>query len=259
MSANSQQSHASRRDEHEPLVILPGLLCDSRMFAAQIEKLGASVVDGFYGGSDSIEAMASYALDRMPARCALLGHSMGGRVALAVWQRAPERVTRLALASTGVHDIKAGEAEKRFALKDIGRVQGDEALVDAWLPSMIGPSHRQDPSLLAELKAMAVSAGTATYERQVSALLHRPAATSVLATITCPTLVIVGADDSWSPIHQHQAIAAAIGGARLRIIPGAGHMTPAEAPEPFNEMLRDWLSWPTRTLPSEIVQQRTRA
>jgi pimeloyl-ACP methyl ester carboxylesterase len=228
----------------EPLVILPGLMCDSRMFGAQIEALSAQVVGGFYGKADRIGAMADYALAQMPDHCALLGHSMGARVALEIWRRAPERIARLALADTGVHPVGDGEAERRFALRDIGLRDGDEALVDAWLPPMVGISHRQDKALLAGLRAMAVAAGTATFERQILALLHRPEAIGVLGTISCPTVVIVGAEDEWSPVAQHQRIAAAIPGARLRVLAKAGHMAPAEDPHGFNEILRDWLSWP---------------
>jgi pimeloyl-ACP methyl ester carboxylesterase len=216
------------------------------MFAAQVEELGALVIDGFYGCADSIAAMAEYALERMPARCALLGHSMGARVALAIWQRAPERVARLTLADTGVHDVAPGEAAKRYALRDLGRAQGDEALVDSWLPPMVGPGGREDPSLMAALKAMTLSAGTAVFERQIEALLNRPPAFPILETVACPTAVIVGACDQWSPVDQHEAIAAAVPEARLWVIPGAGHMAPAEAPEQFNAILRDWLSWPAR-------------
>jgi len=231
------------RSTCEPLVILPGLLCDSRMFGAQIEALSAQVVDGFYGTADRIGAMADHALARMPKRCALLGHSMGARVALEIWRRAPDRIARLALADTGVHPVRAGEAEGRFALRDIGLRDGDEALVDRWLPPMVASARRQDERLMAGLRAMAVAAGTAVFERQIEALLHRPEAINVLATVTCPTVVIAGAQDEWAPVAQHRRIADAIPGARLRILPAAGHMAPAEDPQGFNDILHDWLSW----------------
>lgn len=225
-----------------PLVILPGLMCDSRMFLHQLAAFGGGCVDGFYGGADSIGAMVDYALERMPARCALLGHSMGARVALELYRRAPARVARLALADTGVHPVRPGEAEKRFALRDLGRRDGMGAMVDQWLPPMIGPAHAGDRALYAALRAMSVDAGLATYEAQINALLTRPDAAPVLPTITCPTAVIVGRDDQWSPVGQHQEMEAAIPGARLFIIDKAGHMAPAEEPAAFNDALRAWLA-----------------
>lgn len=229
----------------EQVVILPGLMCDSRMFGAQIHAFGALVVDGFYGGADRIEAMAAYALARLPDRCALLGHSMGARVALEIWRQEPERVERLALADTGAHAPRPSEAEKRYALRDLGRSAGSEALVDRWLPPMIGPAHREDRDLYAALRAMAVDGGMAAFERQVEALLHRPTVDNLLQTITCPTFAIVGRNDEWSPVAQHEAIVVRIAGAQLRVVENAGHMAPAEEPERFNDMMREWLAWPS--------------
>lgn len=225
------------------IVILPGLLCDSRMFAGQVAALDAKVIDGFYGAAESIGAMAAYALERMPARSALVGHSMGARVALEIWRRAPERIARLALADTGVHLPREGEAAGRWRLRDLGRDHGDATLVDAWLPPMLGRRAAGDEALFSRLRAMAIDAGTATFERQATALLARPDVTALLPTIDCPTAVIVGDEDRWSPVEQHRAIAAAIPSARLRILPGAGHMAPAEDAAGFNAILRNWLDW----------------
>ena len=203
----------------------------------------AKVIDGVYQGCDRIEAMAHYALARMPQRCALLGHSMGGRVALEIWRLAPERIARLALADTGIHAVKAGEREKRFVLHDTGVAHGDAALVDQWLPPMIGPNRRGDPDLVDMLRTMCVAAGTEVYRRQVEALLHRPDPHDLLSTIDCPTWLMVGSDDAWSPVSQHEEITALIPGARLRVIEGAGHMAPAEAPEAFNAAISEWLDY----------------
>ena len=225
------------------LVILPGLLCDSRMFEAQVEAFHAEVIDGFYDGADRIRAMALYALERMPERVSLLGHSMGGRVAIEIWRLEPKRVDRLLLANTGVHQVLPGEADKRYKLRELGQTNGDEALVDAWLPGMVGESKRGHQDLMNSLRAMATDAGTAVFTRQIDALLNRPDAESVLASIDCPTFVVAAAEDQWSPIKQHQAIAAAIPKAELRVLAQAGHMAPAEDPAAFNEVVREWLSW----------------
>ena len=218
-----------------PLAILPGLLCDSRMYGAQLAAFPqAVVIDGFYGGARSLEAMAEIALKQLPGRFALVGHSMGGRIALEIMRREPERAAALVLADTGVHPVQPGEADKRLALRDIGRSQGIAALVDAWLPPMIAPDRRCDAALVEPLTAMCVAAGLATYEAQIEALLSRPDAADVLPAIACPTLVITGAQDSWASPAQHEAIAAAIPGAELVVVPGAGHMLPTEDPAAFN-------------------------
>lgn len=227
------------------LLILPGLLCDSRMFAAQIDAFpGAVAVDGFYAGCDRIEAMADYALARAPERFALLGHSMGARIALEVIRKAPERVERIALADTGIHPVKPGEADKRYALRDIGREQGIAALVDAWLPPMVGAANRGDAALMASLRAMCIDAGQQTFERQIEALLNRPDTDAVLASIRVPAVAIVGDEDQWSPVDQHADMAERIPGAQLRIVETAGHMAPAEKPQQFNQILREWLDRP---------------
>ncbi|MBT0670851.1 alpha/beta hydrolase [Novosphingobium profundi] len=232
----------------EALVILPGLLCDSGMFGAQLDAFPhAIVIDGFYGGADRLEAMADYVLDRMPPRVSLLGHSMGARVALEVCRMAPRRVARLALADTGIHPVREGEAAKRHALRDIGRTHGFETLVDAWLPPMIGPARRDDKDLYAALRAMCLRAGQSVFEAQIEALLHRPGVEDVLAALSCPVALVVGEDDAWSPPSQHQEIAETIAPhwadpCPLSVIPRAGHMAPAEAPDAFNEAVRRWLT-----------------
>ncbi len=232
------------RPDHAPLAILPGLLCDSRMFPGlQARFREAMFVDGFYADASSISAMADYALRRLPARFALLGHSMGARVAIEIWTMAPERVERIALADTGSHLPRPGEREKRHALRDIGREFGFERLIGEWLPPMVAPENHANADLMAMLETMACSSGQACFERQIEALLSRPAVDPVLPGIGCPAFVIVGQEDRWSPIAQHRAIADAIPGAQLRIIPGAGHMAPAEAPGAFLDVVAEWLAW----------------
>lgn len=232
-------------DSSDALILLPGLMCDGTVFAGQLARFpGARAVDRFYGGARSLAAMAEHVLAQMPERASLLGHSMGARVALEVVRRAPERVTRLALADTGVHPVRPGEARQRLALSDIGGEHGITALVEAWLPPMLAPQARSDEALMASLRAMCLRAGMATWDAQVAALLSRPEVESLLPTIRCPTLVLVGRLDCWSPPEQHEVLAAAIPGAMLRVIEGAGHMAPVERPAEFSHAIAEWLALP---------------
>lgn len=224
------------------MFILPGLLCNLSMFGATMEAFpGASGVDDFYRRETSLGGMAEYALARAPERFTLLGHSMGARIALEVMRRAPDRVERLILADTGIHPVQPGEQDKRHALRDVGRAQGFAALVDGWLPPMLAPAAREDVALVADLRAMCLSAGQSGFERQIGALLTRPEVESLLPAIACPTLSIVGELDAWSPPAQHERIAALIPGATLSVVAGAGHMLPAEDPTGFNGAIARWL------------------
>lgn len=224
-----------------PLVLLPGLICDQRIFAGQMEHFDGAVAHPGFGERTSFAEMAREVLATAPARMSLLGHSMGARVALEIWRTAPERVERLALVSTGVHLTRPGEAEKRFALRDLGRSQGPEALVDKWLPPMVAADRAGDEALMARLRQMCVDNGVEAYAAQIAALLARPEVESLLPGIDVPALVAVGTADIWSPPAQHRAIAAALPQALYREIDGAGHMLPAEAPDALNAVIDEWL------------------
>ena len=228
-----------------PLLLLPGLICDAHIWAPQTDALRAQrqivAVDG-YGESDSLEAMAEHALANAPERFIVIGHSMGGRVALEILRRVPDRVVGLGLISTGVHSPKPNEAEGRFALLARGVEEGMDALIDAWLPPMVWEPNHLQPGLMEGLQAMCQEAGLDSYERQIRALLARPEVESLLPTINCPVLVATGAHDAWASPAQHEGFAAHIPNARLVIIPGAGHMVPLEQPEAMTGALVDWLA-----------------
>jgi pimeloyl-ACP methyl ester carboxylesterase len=230
------------------LLLCPGLICDPRLFEAQLVAFPqARAVEG-YGLADTIDAMAAIALAVADAegvtRFDLFGHSMGGRVALEVYRRAPERIRRLALASTGVHPVSAAEPEKRLALQRIGHEQGFEALVDTWLPPMVADANRRKDALYQPMRQMCLDQGQAQFDAQIKALLGRPEVKGLLPSIACPTLVMTGELDSWAPPHQHEEIAAAIPDSELVIVAGAGHMLPAEAPEAVNAAIAAWLDRP---------------
>ena len=225
------------------LLFLPGLICDARTFAAQTAAFADSRAIEGYGLADSLPAMAEIVLEQAPDEFDLFGHSMGGRVALEVFRLAPDRVRRLALSSTGVHSLGEGEPAKRHALQAIGHEQGYEALVDAWLPPMVAEHNRGLP-IYAEMRRMCLDQGQAMFDAHINAQLTRPEQASVLEAITCPTLVMTGELDAWSPPAQHEAIAARIADSTLVIVEGAGHMLPLEAPDAVNQAISAWLSRP---------------
>jgi len=228
----------------QTLCLLPGLLCDRYVFETQMRALATQfdvrVAD--FRGHDSINSMAESVLAIAPPRFALAGHSMGGRVALAVMRIAPERVERLALLDTGAGPASDSEPRQRQLLVDLAHAEGMTALARRWLPPMVHPARLLDQALMQPLTAMVERMTPEIFERQVRALLNRPDATDVLRHIHCPTLIGVGRQDGWSPLAQHQAMANVIGHARLAIFEDCGHMSTVEAPDAVTAALGSWLA-----------------
>ncbi len=233
---------------HNTLILLPGLVCDSAVWAPQVQALSprmdCHVVD--YGLRESIAAMAKHVLETAPSPSfALAGHSMGGRVALEVLRLAPERVHHLALLDTGTSPLAGGVAgakEKagRKILLEIASQKGMRAMAAQWARPMIHPSRHATPLFDAVLDMLERSSAE-QFAAQIHALLTRPDATPVLPTITCPTLVLTGREDLWSPPEQHQAMAAAISHAQLVIAEQCGHMSTLEQPRVVNAAFENWL------------------
>lgn len=222
--------------------MLPGLMCDARVWTAQVATFGHArdVLVADYGDADSIVEMARRALAAAPPHFALAGHSMGARVALEIWRLAPHRVSRLALLDTGFHLPDEREPAARHALLAFGRENGIAALAERWLMPMIAPDNR-DADATQSLREMVIDAGLDRFAAQVRALLGRPEIETLLASVTVPVLVGVGSEDRWSPPAQLRAMAAKIPGAQFVEFAGAGHMAPAERPDAVNHALRLWL------------------
>ncbi|KEA65162.1 Beta-ketoadipate enol-lactone hydrolase [Marinobacterium lacunae] len=230
------------------LMLLPGLLCDDAVWREQAEALDnwhCQIVD--YGSADTITAMADIVLRQAPARFALAGHSMGGRVALEVIRQAPERVSRIALLDTGYEGRPSGEAgeperTKRMALLAQARTEGMRAMGEVWSRGMVHPDRLSDTALMESILAMIERKTPDLFAAQINALLNRPDATAVLRALRCPTLLMVGRQDSWSPVERHEEMARLAPDSVLQVIEDAGHMSTMEQPQAVSAMLRQWLA-----------------
>jgi len=226
------------------VILLPGLLCDERLWAAQTKGLAgpSRVVTANLTPYESIESMADGVLDEIPGRFDLAGFSMGGCVALEVVARAPERVCRLALLSTSPKGILP--AVRQHYLDSIASIEAgglDAYLADAF-PLYVAPGRAHDRALWDIFAAMARSLGPAVAVRQMHSLLGYRGFESDLGRIACPTTVICGREDRRTPVAVHVELAGRIPKARLRVIEGAGHFTPLEEPQAVTDGLLDWLS-----------------
>ena len=230
-----------------PLVLIPGLLCDATVWPHQQAALAdiAEITIADHGTLDSLPAMAQRILANAPPRFAIAGHSMGGRVVLEIYRAAPERISGVALMDTGHSPLAQGvagerEVAGRFALLETARREGMRAMAEQWVQGMVHPARLQEQPLIDSILDMFESKTPEIYAAQTRALINRPDGTPVMSTIRCPTLVLCGHEDSWSPVQRHQEMAAAIPGSVLVDIPECGHMCTLERPDEVNAAMRSW-------------------
>ncbi|TLF50545.1 alpha/beta fold hydrolase [Halomonas urmiana] len=231
--------------ERHSLVLIPGTLCDERLWAPQIEALSsqAEILVPRIDSCDDLDALARDILRQVPwPRFNLAGLSMGGILALSILRQAPDRVARLALLNTNPF----AEAPERQAQRIDDIAQAEAMGLARYAREVLAPLYPAEgaPADLAHTElvvAMAERGGVETFRRQSLALRDRPDGSAALAAITQPTLVLCGDGDRLCPPARHTYLAEHIPDAELMILEGVGHLSTLQAPEAVSEALARWL------------------
>ncbi|MDU8910270.1 alpha/beta fold hydrolase [Aestuariicoccus sp. MJ-SS9] len=230
----------------EPIVFLPGMMCDARLFGPQIAELSRdyAVTVGPITQGERIEEIASGLLDVLPKRFALAGLSMGGIVAMELLRRAPDRVSRLALMDTN----PLAETPQVAATRDpqIVKVRAGrlaEVMRDEMKPNYLAPGPWRN-EVLDLVMDMAQALGPEIFVRQSRALQRRKDQQATLRKMRQPALVLCGAHDALCPVKRHEFMAELIPHAELRVIEGAGHLPTLEQPDATTDALREWMRQP---------------
>ncbi|MGK3937142.1 alpha/beta hydrolase [Streptomyces caeruleatus] len=238
-----------------PLVLVHGHPFDHTMWRPQIEAFSASrrvvapdlrgygtsvpatEVDRFERFAQDIEAL----LDELDVRaCVLAGLSMGGQIAMDCYRRFPERIRGLVLADT----FPAAETPEgvgvRHAMADRLEREGMRGYADEVLEKMVAPY--ASPEVRAHVHGMM----TATRPVSAAAALRARAARAdhreLLTRVTVPALVLVGADDTYTPVSDAEAMHAALPQSHLHVFEGAAHLPNLERPQEFNAVLGEFLA-----------------
>ncbi|KKB77134.1 alpha/beta hydrolase [Devosia soli] len=226
-----------------PIVLLPGLLCDARLWRDVVLPLRDTVAPMVADLTldDTIAGMASRTLLAAPPRFALAGLSMGGYVALEIMRQAPDRVTHLALLDTSARpDSDERREARRKGIENVklGKFIG---VSRSLLPSLLAKRNLETP-LADEVQAMAERCGQDTYIRQQKAILGRIDSRPQLASIQVPTLIGVGTEDILTPPELAEEMASAIPHADIVHFAKCGHLPTMENPSAVAGAIGNWLA-----------------
>lgn len=231
---------------HEPLVMIPGLMSDARLFLPQMVRLGADrgchVCIAARG--ETVEQMSEAIIAGLPEKFALLGHGLGGDIALDIIRRVPERVTRVVLMATdplAEPPQTAAERETRMVMARAGRLV--EAMRHEIPPAAVADSPWHE-EIMALVKDMALGLGEGVFLRQSRALQRRPDQQKTMRKVRLPALVIAGRQDTLVPLRRAEFTATLMPYGQFKIIEDAGHLAPLEQPEAVSDALEAFLNGP---------------
>jgi pimeloyl-ACP methyl ester carboxylesterase len=228
----------------QPLVLIPGLLCDALLWRPQVSALAdvAHCWVADHTRSDTMNGVAGDILRDIPfERFALAGLSMGGYIALEIMRQAAARVTRLALLDTSARPDTPEQTQRRLALVSLARRGRLRSVTRALLSLFVHPARLSDRELVTTVYQMAKNTGKDAFIREELAIVSRADSLPLLRSIGCPTLVLCGRQDAVTPVDRHDEIARAVEGSRLEIVENCGHLSTLERPREVALALRRWL------------------
>jgi len=173
----------------------------------------------------------------------LVGMSMGGYIALSVAERHPDVLAGMVLADTRADpDTPEGRQARSDQQATVDAAGEVAPLVDGLLGRVLAEGAPGRAGAAGRLEPMMRSTAPAGWVGALEAMKQRPDRTGVLSSISVPVLVVVGEHDAIVPVEVAEGVAKAIPGARLEVVPGAGHVANLENPEVFNRALAEFLS-----------------
>ena len=226
-----------------PLVMIPGMMCDERIFAPQIEELVSkrSVHIADISKHDTISDLAADVLSHAPPKFCLIGHSMGGIVAMEICAQDPKRIEKLVLMDTNpLVELEEVKLKREPQISDALSGKLINVIRDEMKPNYLASSENQDIILNICLE-MALSLGPKVFINQSRALQTRADQQSNIQSINIPVLIMCGSEDKLCTVERHEMMHNMISNSELKIINNAGHMPTLEQPSETTEVLKEWL------------------
>jgi pimeloyl-ACP methyl ester carboxylesterase len=264
-TTNGVQSAFTDAGEGLPLVFIHGFPLSRGAWSRQVDafqpkyRVIAPDLRGFgeSGASSGPVIMSRYAEDIHAlllhlgtGPVILMGHSMGGYVAMAFAKAFPDLLRGLVLVGTKAGGDAPEVAAARRATAEKVRKEGIASVVESMAPKMLSAVNT-DAGMAQSVRDLMRPASQDGVIGALLGMAERPDAGAWIGKIRVPTLVVAGADDILILPSESQSLAKAIPDAHLTLIPRAGHLVAFEQPEAFNEALSAWLTWGTREPPAD--------
>ena len=231
---------------NEPIVLLPDIMCDARVFGPQVAALSKdhAVTVAPMTVGDRIEEIASNLLDVLPKRFALVGVGMGASAGMEIVRRAPDRITRMAVMNASAFaetPQSAADLEPVITKARAGNLRGfAEGVLP---PASLAPGPMRG-EVMALVHDMVDHLGKDAVIRQARAMQRRRDYQAVLRKVKIPVLVICGDCGGDAPVKRHKFLADLIPYAKLTVIEGAGRLPTLEQPDLVMDALLSWMRQP---------------
>jgi 3-oxoadipate enol-lactonase len=239
------------------LVLIHAFPLNARMWEPQLPlaqqgwRVIAPQLRGFDGDTQepaqSVDDYAGDVIDLLDglhiADAVIGGLSLGGYVTFALFRHAPRYFRGMVLADTRSQADSPEGLEARRQMLALVRDRGPEAVAADLLPKLLGPTtQREAPEVAAHVRDLILASSGDAIAAAVTALMTRPDSTPQLPAIHCPTLILVGEEDTVTPPALSEGMHQAISGSELVTVARAGHLASLEQPEAFNAALARFLT-----------------
>ena len=223
--------------------MVPGMMCDERIFSPQIEELSQNleVTIADISNFSSVKELASDVLKKAPKKFSLLGHSMGGIVAMEIYSQEPNRIEKLILMDTNPKaELDEVKLKREPQIREVNKGKLLEVMRDEMKPNYLAESENKT-SVLNVCMDMALNLGPDVFINQSRALQSRLDQQNTIQSIKIPVLIMCGSEDKLCPVERHEMMHNMISDSDLKIINNAGHMPTLEQPRETTEVIEEWL------------------